>query len=64
LAGRSATLADITDLRVYVVDPATRQTIRDAVARAMPNAREIQLTPADLCRRELLVEIEGRARLA
>ncbi len=59
--GREATLANFTDLRIYLVDPTNAAKIEAACRHAMPNVQDIQTQRADICRRELLVEIEGRA---
>jgi chorismate lyase / 3-hydroxybenzoate synthase len=50
-------------LRVYYVREADLPEIRDAVSRAMPGLERIECMPAELCRRDLLVEIEGSAEL-
>ena len=60
--GRSANLTNITDLRIYVSQPSTTHQIESATRAAMPQATQVQLLSADLCRQELMVEIEGRAR--
>jgi enamine deaminase RidA (YjgF/YER057c/UK114 family) len=60
-AGRPCSLQSLTDLRVYVVDPATTRQIDQVIRVAMPHARRVELLQADLCRSELLVEIEGIA---
>lgn len=48
-------------LRVYYVRDTDLPAIRDAVARAMPGLDCVEWMPATLCRRDLLVEIEGAA---
>lgn len=58
----TAGLAHISDMRIYIPNPDHSDTILNAVRQAMPNATFIQLMQAELCRKELLVEIEGRAR--
>lgn len=59
--GRPANLANITDLRIYLSHPPTAAQIEKASRAAMPKATQVELLHADLCRKELLVEIEGRA---
>ena len=63
MAGHAAGLASIHDLRIYHPRREDAPTIRQALAKAMPNASSVQFVHADLCRRELLVEIEGLAQL-
>ncbi len=53
----------LTDLRVYFVEEAQAALVRDLVLSRFPRAGRIEFTRADLCRPELLVEIEGLARL-
>jgi chorismate lyase / 3-hydroxybenzoate synthase len=55
-------LEAMTDLRVYFVHDAQAALVRDLVLARFPTARRIEFTRADLCRTELLVEIEGLAR--
>ena len=52
----------LRDLRVYVVRHDDLQRIREIV-RSRVSLPEIEFVPADLCRPELLVEIEGVALL-
>jgi chorismate lyase / 3-hydroxybenzoate synthase len=56
-------LAAVTDLRVYVVCEQDAAIVRDLLAARLPDSARIELAQADLCRRELLVEIEGVADL-
>ncbi|MEA2564257.1 MAG: chorismate lyase / 3-hydroxybenzoate synthase [Acidobacteriota bacterium] len=49
------------DLRVYYPDPARLDELRSLLTDAFPGAGEIEWVRADLCRAELLVEIEGIA---
>jgi hypothetical protein len=49
-------------LRVYYVHPADRTTVEHVVAEAFPHLADVEYVKADLCRPELLVEIEGVAR--
>jgi chorismate lyase/3-hydroxybenzoate synthase len=58
-----APLDAFTELRVYIVRNEDADMVRDLIGRACPRARRIEFAQADLCRRELLVEIEGLALL-
>ena len=49
------------DVRVYYPDPARLDELRGLLRDAFPGARGIEWVRADLCRAELLVEIEGIA---
>jgi chorismate lyase/3-hydroxybenzoate synthase len=51
------------DLRVYHVRDADRPAIADLVERTFPQLDNVEYLRADLCRRELSVEIEGIAEL-
>jgi len=51
------------DVRVYYPDPARLDELRSLLEDAFPGAGEIEWVRADLCRAELLVEIEGIAAL-
>jgi chorismate lyase/3-hydroxybenzoate synthase len=53
----------LTDLRVYFVQDAHAPLVRDLVLARFRRAERIEFTRADLCRAELLVEIEGLAQL-
>ena len=53
----------LTDLRVYFVQEDQAALVRDLVLARFRRASRIEFTRADLCRSELLVEIEGLARL-
>lgn len=56
-------LHQLTDARIYVVHPEDAGAIADAfLARTSPDLR-IEWAVARVCREELLVEVEGRARL-
>lgn len=46
-------------VRAYYVRPEDRETVRRTLGRHLPSGTEIELCRADLCRPELLVEIEG-----
>jgi chorismate lyase/3-hydroxybenzoate synthase len=54
-------LAALQDLRVHVVDPQHAPTVRAILDELAPHLGEVEFVQADLCRKELLVEIEGRA---
>ena len=56
-------LAAFTDLRIYFPRKRDARAIEKYARAAFTSAGRIQITPADLCRSELLVEIEGVARL-
>jgi chorismate lyase/3-hydroxybenzoate synthase len=53
----------LTDLRVYYVQEDHAALVRDLVLARFRRAEHIEFMRADLCRTELLVEIEGQARL-
>ena len=57
-------LACFSDLRVYYPDRAHEREIERSVRECFPNLRRLEMLHADLCRTELLVEIEGVANLA
>jgi chorismate lyase/3-hydroxybenzoate synthase len=52
-----------TELRVYVVRDADAPLLREMVHERFGRTARIEFAQADLCRRELLVEIEGLATL-
>ncbi len=52
-----------TELRVYVVRDSDAPLLRDLVTDRFGRTARIEFAQADLCRRELLVEIEGLATL-
>lgn len=56
-------LSRFTELRVYHPRPADASWLLQHVRSQFPNVLEPELVRADLCRSELLVEIEGVARL-
>lgn len=62
-AARKGSLASIKELRVYLVDSRTTSTIEQAIAEVMPGARKIEMIQTELCRPDLLVEVEGIAEL-
>lgn len=61
---RRELLSTFTDLRVYYVREADRAFVAGSVGETFPASCRIEYVRADLCRRELLVEIEGRARIS
>jgi enamine deaminase RidA (YjgF/YER057c/UK114 family) len=56
-----APLAGYRDVRVYFPDPQRLDELRRLLEGAFPGAVRIEWVRADLCRSELLVEIEGVA---
>jgi chorismate lyase/3-hydroxybenzoate synthase len=66
LAGADAPRAAFdafTELRVYVVRDSDAPLLREMVTERFGRTARIEFAQADLCRRELLVEIEGVASL-
>ncbi len=59
----AAALAGIREMRVYHPRAEDEPGIRSAVEAACPGLRHLEMLPAELCRRELLVEIEGVAEV-
>jgi chorismate lyase/3-hydroxybenzoate synthase len=60
---RAAALAGFRDVRVYFPDPRRLDELRSLLKDAFPGARHLEWVRADICRAELLVEIEGVAEL-
>jgi chorismate lyase / 3-hydroxybenzoate synthase len=60
---RGDPLAAFRELRVYVVRDEDADVLRDMVRERFPEATRVEYAQADLCRQELLVEIEGLATL-
>lgn len=56
-------LGRFTAVRVYYAREADGPRLRDELVARFPSAREFELMRADICRAELLVEIEGVAEL-
>jgi chorismate lyase/3-hydroxybenzoate synthase len=56
-------LSALIDLRVHVVDGETAGAVQAILDEVVPHVTDVEFVQADLCRRDLLVEIEGRARL-
>jgi chorismate lyase / 3-hydroxybenzoate synthase len=52
-----------TDLRVYIVRDSDAPLLREMVTERFGRTARIEFAQADLCRRELLIEIEGVATL-
>lgn len=52
-----------SELRVYIVRDADAPLLREMVAERFGRTARLEFAQADLCRRELLVEIEGLASL-
>ncbi len=52
-----------TELRVYIVRDTDAPLLREMVGERFGRTARIEFAQADLCRRELLVEIEGVATL-
>jgi chorismate lyase / 3-hydroxybenzoate synthase len=60
----SRVLSSFRELRVYHPQQGHAAEIERAVASSFPNLRRLEMSHADLCRPELLVEIEGVAEIA
>lgn len=58
-----AILANYSGVRVYYPDPDRLDDLRVLLAGAFPGAGALEWVRADLCRSDLLVEIEGVAKL-
>ncbi|HTL30924.1 MAG TPA: hypothetical protein VL282_16960 [Tepidisphaeraceae bacterium] len=58
---RSSLLARYRDLRAYVPDESNFDAVASAISAAFPSLQRLELLRAELCRSELLVEIEGVA---
>lgn len=56
-----AALAAFRELRVYYMMPEDQDRILERIKEHFPSVRRLELVRAELCRRELLVEIEGLA---
>jgi chorismate lyase / 3-hydroxybenzoate synthase len=59
----STALHRLVDLRAYVTSPAEAERVREVLASRCPRARNVAVALAQVCRPELLVEIEGIAEL-
>ena len=51
----------LTDVRIYYQHESDSQLIEQLVSEHITSAHTIEMFPAELCRQELLVEIEGIA---
>jgi chorismate lyase/3-hydroxybenzoate synthase len=60
---QAALLARFRELRVYHRQAADQELLRQRLTTAFTGVRHMEFVHADLCRGELLVEIEGVARL-
>ena len=58
-----AALGAFTDVRVYIVRERDAALLRELVLARVRDTARVEFAQADLCRRELLVEIEGLAVL-
>ena len=56
-------LARYRELRIYIVEPGMEAAIGERLRYLLPAETELEFVHADLCRPELLVEIEGIAAL-
>jgi chorismate lyase/3-hydroxybenzoate synthase len=63
VAEDEAALSGLRELRVYHPREADAEMIKGAVSRRCPQLRRLEVLRAELCRRELLVEIEGLAEM-
>jgi chorismate lyase/3-hydroxybenzoate synthase len=61
--GAKAPLNRLVDLRVYVTSAAQAERVRQMLVSRCPRARTIAVAVAQICRPELLVEVEGVAEL-
>jgi chorismate lyase/3-hydroxybenzoate synthase len=57
--GCAEPLSRFRELRAYVVDDASQAPLVDLIAARFPNLERLELMSADLCRADLLVEVEG-----
>ncbi len=53
----------LIDLRVYVTSPAEADRVREMLGASCPRAQTVAVAVAQVCRPELLVEIEGVAEI-
>jgi hypothetical protein len=60
---RGDQLSAFRELRVYIVRDEDADLLRGLVAERFPADTRVEYAQADLCRQELLVEIEGLATL-
>jgi chorismate lyase/3-hydroxybenzoate synthase len=57
----SAALQALTDLRIHVLRAADAAAVHAILTEVSPHLTDVEYVEAQLCRKELLVEIEGRA---
>lgn len=57
--GQGEPLSLFRELRAYVVDDGCQEPLVDRIAARFPSLERLELMPADLCRADLLVEVEG-----
>lgn len=62
-AGVGDPLSRLVHLRAYATTDEVARLVRDRLAASFPDARSIQVFRAQICRPELLVEIEGVAEV-
>jgi enamine deaminase RidA (YjgF/YER057c/UK114 family) len=55
--------AHFTSLRVYVVHPSDAPAVQALVEARYPDVPDLEYAQAELCRTDLLVEVEGVAEL-
>ena len=60
---RGDPLSAFRELRVYIVRDEDADVLREMVRERFPAETRVEFAQADLCRQELLVEIEGLATL-
>jgi enamine deaminase RidA (YjgF/YER057c/UK114 family) len=60
----SDALGALRDVRVHISEPNHADRVLQILEDALPESIEMEFVEAQLCRRELLVEIEGRATCA
>lgn len=61
--GHSHARPRVTSLRVYIVRPDDLQVVRERIEQRYPGIPDIEFAQAELCRADLLVEIEGIVEL-
>ncbi len=62
-AGAPASMEQYHELRVYHPVPADGRRLQEWIRRDLPQLKRLEMVNMDLCRAELLVEIEGVAKL-
>jgi chorismate lyase/3-hydroxybenzoate synthase len=60
----SDALSALRDVRVHISEPTHADRVVQILEDALPDSVDMEFVEAQLCRRELLVEIEGRATCA